>query len=857
MSDASPIRQTPTRYDETRHQDGSLRTEWGGLLQRIQGMSDAQLDLRLRSIDRQLRSNGLGYHPNNKRLGKTRTWQLDLIPVIYDADSWAQLSVGLDQRARLKQALYRDIYGPQRLLRKGVIPPSMLYAHDGYLRDMLDPSNPVDENIQLPLCTSDVIRSATGEWFVTSDAGQYPTGLGYALENRVVLSRVLRQEFSERRITRLVGYFRQLKRHISALGRGTERCVFLSYPSGHPNYFEFAWLSKYLGFPLVEPADLTVRDNVVSVRTTHGLQVVDVILRFMDERQIDPVIIGSQEQQGVPGLVEAARRGGVKIINPLGAGVVANPAWHAIMPELCEELLDEPLRLPSLPTYWLGWEDVYQRCLQRVDQLRFQFINDHNVWVDPSRLSPEAKSAFLDKMAKAPCDFVAREHIARSTAPSVQGGALEAQKIAVRTFQVIQGESFETLAGGLCLTQRLHSDTQATIGTKDVWVLSKRPVGQDSLFNDNSNTPSLSLLDDELPSRIAENFFWLGRNAERVESCLRLLRGIFQGMLDEESALESGHANAGVQALLRALTISTSSQSGFIGRGAKRRIAQPDRDLKAILQDVTRMGSLASMLIQWQYSASAANDRLSGEQLRVFDRIDSLQTSLQSLELSDQFCSNSDELNEVIHCIDAFLLATSAFAGLSHENITHTDLWGFLMLGRSLERAHQIIIKVGAVNMSDSENDLVLEYSLRLFDSVMTYRARYSSTLDSQRVLSLLLMDVLNPRSLAYQFVRIEKLVDTLPGRKTDTSVDVLKRLAFTGSSRVRLAEMESLLNAGNNSRQSLPKFLKVLEELPTKMTNAITKQYFTHTESRYDFGQPAPLSNSLSVVSEETGGLQ
>ncbi len=856
MSDASPVRTSPTRYDETRHQDGSLRSEWGGLLQRIEGMSDAQLDLRLRGIDRQLRSNGLGYHPNNKRLGTTRTWQLDLLPVIYDADSWAQLSTGLDQRARLKQALYRDIYGPQRLLSEGVIPPSMLYAHDGYLRDMLDPSNPVDEHVALPLCTSDVIRSATGEWFVSSDAGQYPTGLGYALENRVVLSRVLRQEFAERRITRLVGYFRQVKRYIHALGRGTERCVFLSYPSEHPNYFEFAWLSKYLGYPLVEPADLTVRDNVVSVRTTHGLQVVDVILRFMDERQIDPVIIGSQEQQGVPGLVEAARRGGVKIINPLGAGVVGNPAWHSIMPKLCEELLNERLLLPSVPTYWLGWEDVYQQSMQRVDQLRFQSINDHNVWVNPSRLSAEDKAAFLDRVAKAPSDFVAREEVARSTAPSVQGSGLESQKIAIRTFQVTQGERFETMAGGLCLSQHVHADGQAGIGTKDVWVLSKKPVGQDSLFNDSIQSPASSLSDDELPSRIAENFFWLGRNAERVESCLRLLRGIFQGMLDEESALESGHANAGVQALLRALTISTSSQPGFIGRGAKRRIAQPDRELKAMLQDVNRMGSLASLLNQWQYSASAANDRLSGEQLRVFDRIDTLQMSLQSLELSNQFCSDSDELNEVIHYIDALMLATSAFAGLSHENITHTDVWGFLMLGRSLERAHQIIVTVGAVNLSDQENDLVLEYSLRLFDSVMTYRARYSSTLDSQRVLSLLLMDELNPRSLAYQFVRIENLVDTLPGRKSDSSADTLKRLAFAGSSRVRLADIEPLLNAGNNSRQSLPKFLKVLEELPIRMTNAITKQYFTHTESRYDFGQPSLLS-ALTVVSDETGGLQ
>ncbi|OED36400.1 hypothetical protein AB833_27695 [Chromatiales bacterium (ex Bugula neritina AB1)] len=848
-------------YDETLHPDGSMLPGWQSLLTHIKELSTDQIERRERDIVRQMRANGLAYHPETGNADSGRPWTLDLIPMLFEKAAWDALSKGLNQRARLKQALYQDIYGEQQLLKDGTIPPSMLYSHHGYLRDLVNPDASEPVSSRLPMYSCDVSRSPSGEWLVVDDICQYPAGIGYALENRIVLARVLPRRFKEYRVRRIVTYFRQLQRYIQGNSTAPARCVLLSYPPSHPHYFEFAWLAKYLGYPLVEPADLTVRDNRVFIKTITGLQLVEVIVRLINDAEIDPLVIGSTSSQGVPGIVEAARRGGVRILNPMGAGVLDNPAFNSILPQICEQLLDEPLLLQSPPTYWLGEQTQYRHVLSRIDQLLFRHVDSLGQLLDPLLLSETEKSRLIDKINLTPAAYVAQERVDRSVAPSLHHAEFVQKQITIRTFQVATETGYEPMPGGLCLLDTISGGSRPVMeglaGSKDVWVLSNEPVQEDTLLDAYVDPANYGPHDDELPSRIAESVFWLGRNSERVESALRLLRNILQHLLDDDRPVQATLESPAMQCLLRSVTAVTGTLPGFLGRGGKKRLTQPDRELISLLQDSTRIGSLANSLQQWQLSASAVSDRLSADQLRVFTRLSDLQSALAVLELPADLSADNGALSQTIEVLDELQLLTSASTGLGHENVTHSESWQFMMLGKRIERAHQISVTVNTVMSVDRSNQRVLETLLRLFDSVMTYRSRYRSGLDNRRVLQLLLLDEINPRSLAYQFKHICELIDALPGRRVSGSIDPISRLAVAGLSRVRLAEPQALLDEDRDARQNLHKFLKVLQQLPASMADAITAQYFTHSEKAQNLGsfRVPPTGLLKAINSSERSG--
>ena len=804
-----------------------------------------------------MRANGLAYDPENLLADSGRPWELDLVPMLFEQASWDDLTNGLNQRARLKQALYRDIYGKQTLLKNGIIPPSMLYSHRGYLRDLVD-ADALQPNTQaLPMYSCDVSRTPSGSWVVVDDICQYPAGIGYALENRVVLSRVLHGNFKEYRVRRIASYFRQLQKQIQRSDSVASRCVILSYPPSHPHYFEFAWLAKYLGYPLVETADLTVRDDHVFIKTITGLQMVDVIVRLIDDDEIDPLILGNRSNHGVPGIVEVARRGGVRILNPMGAGVLDNPAFNTVLDDICNSLLGEPLMLQSPPTYWLGDNDQLQHVMSNIDQLLFRQVDSLSELNDPLLMTDLEKQQLIDQINLTPSLYVAQERIDRSVAPGLLNAEFVQKQITIRTFHIAceqtSDDNYESMPGGLCLLDNISGGSRPPIesltGCKDVWILSNQEVIEDTLLNAHIDATYFEPHEGALPSRVAENVFWLGRNSERVECTLRLLRNILQQLLDEDRSLDQSLASLSMQCLLRSLTIATGTTPGFTGKGGDKKLAQPGGELISLLQEMRRFGTLANSLQLWQNSASSVSDRLSSDQLRIFTRLSDLQAALSQLELNEDICTDNNALSNTIQLLDDLLITTVAGIGLEHENVTHTDVWLFAMLGRRIERAHQISATVNTVMSCERNDQRVLESLLRLFDSVMTYRSRYRSGLDNRLVLQLLLLDEVNPRSLAYQFKCIQELLEQIPGRRrTSGNLDPMNRLAVAGLSRVRLADPRDLLTEDTGARQNLNRFLEELQRLPASMADAITAQYFTHTEKRQDVGN---FNTSLEEIAE------
>ena len=867
---SQPLPRTPSRrHDETLAADGSPLAGWRHVLARVEAMPLPLRQTRQREIDRLLRLNGAAYNPfGEAEEEESRPWQLDLVPMVIENADWQTLRTGLLQRARLKQALLADIYGEQSLLASGIVPPAMVYAHRGYLRD----ARHLPGSERLPLASVDVSRSPSGQWYAVDDICQYPAGAGYALENRLVLSRVLPQLFRDCRVRRVAGYFRTLQqRVVDAMDRDA-RCVLLGYDASHRHYFEFAWLAKYLGYTLVELGDLTVRDERVYLRTVAGLQRVDVILRFVDDTDADPLAVDNRRGRGVPGLLQAVRAGAVEIINPLGSGVLDNPALNACLPAVCRHLFGEELLLRGAPTYWLGEERALAHVRSRFDELLFRDIDSHGRLLDPRLMSGDARATLERDIARVPSRFVAQERIDRSIAPGFDGVERVHHQVTVRTFLIEGGEGFELMSGGLCLLDNAREGRRPSFeslaGSKDVWVLSDRPVVPETLLRTDQAASDYAMIEGELPSRVAENLFWLGRNAERAEMTLRVLRAACRALQVDDSPLDSaGDAVAGgadhdadygapvtpaLAALLRTVTTVTASWPGFVGKGGRRRRLDPDRELLSLLRDPLRQGSLGDALARLRHSAASARDRMSPEMLRVLQELEERESRLRggpatrasdartgrARERARHLRNDPDELIRTIDGLDELVTGMSAFAGLAHENFTHGEGWHFMMLGRRIERAHKSAAIV-RVMLAQRDDEQALELLLSLLDSIMTYRSRYRTRLDAALVLQLVALDESNPRAIAFQFVEIERLMQRLPGRRAGAAPDALGRNAWAGLSRVRLADARSLLGAGATNRQSLGKFLEILERLPEETATLLTAHYFSHVEIAHRLDTP------------------
>lgn len=842
MPSALTSHQTERQHDETLASDGTPLPNWASVTDALKTLSPAQITKRQTDIARQLRANGIAYSPLSDAEESPRPWNLDLAPFIIEPADWANLQTALRQRAQLKQLILNDIYGNQELLKSRLIPPAMIFSHRGYLRDAVN----IDESTNLPFFATDVSRSPSGQWYVVDDICQYPAGIGYALENRLVLSRTLPRLFRNSRVLRIANYFKHLQRLISQLSDADGRCVMLAPGPDHPHYYEFAYLSKYLGYTLVQAGDLTIRDNRAFLKTVSGLQRVSVILRFLDDSQLDPLAIGQSGARGITGLFQAVRAGGVKVINPLGAGVLDNPALNTCMPALCKELLGESLLLRGAPTYWLGNDSEREHVMGHMNSVLFRHIDSQGQLLDTRLMDDAALAALKHNIASKPQCYVAQERVDRSIAPGFNGSDRVLRQVTIRLFTVSSQNSYSTMPGGLCLLDTLEGGRRpafdSLIGSKDTWVIADAPVKPSTLLPSNPVDTDYAVLDGELPSRVAENLFWMGRNAERCENCARLLRAVFTALQNQEIHPAEGETiNPMLSALLRATSQATGTLPGFAGRGGNKRLRAPQKELLSLLHDAKRFGTLPSALNQLQKSASAVRDRVSDELLQVLNKLDDTRIQLVGNITPSLFEEESDVLEKITGQLDDTLMYLSAFAGLAHENFTHGDGWRFMMLGRRLERVSHTARIINTMLSHDKEDTLLLESLLKLFDSTMTYRSRYRSQIDVRLVLQLLLLDEYNPRSLAFHLNEIDQTLSMLPGRRQVSHSDPLSRLAISGLSRVRLADTHSLLEAKRDSRQNLPKFLGVLAELPDSMAELLTATYFTHVDTAQQLSEILP----------------
>ena len=484
------------------------------------------------------------------------------------------------------------------------------------------------------------------------------------------------------------------------------------------------------------------------------------------------------------------------------------------------------------------------------DDLLFRDVDSQGQLFDPRFMSDLQLKELHKNINLTPHSYVAQERLDRSIVPAYNNTGQVLQQITIRCFLARNQDQYSTMTGGLTLldtqTNGSRKPFDALQGTKDTWVIADASVKQVSLLGGNNPQSHFAVLDGELPSRVAENLFWMGRNAERCEISVRLLRSVFQTLEEENfnnDTLAPSTVSVVLSAILRATTQATGTFPGFVGKGGAKRLQEPQNELLSLMHEPGRAGSLPHVLNALQHSASSARDRVSDELLRVFNQLEDVRTELVINPTSLSMFDDIDTLRKNNEMLNNTLMLLSTFAGLAHENFTHGDGWRFMMLGRRLERVQHTCAVLDVMTLQENDDVLLLETLLKLFDSVMTYRSRYRSQIDTSHVLRLLLLDEFNPRSLAFQLKQVHHTIELLPGRRSLSQADELSRLSISSLSRVQLAQPEQLLSATKDSRQTLTRLLNVLHEMPVQMANILTANYFSHVQTGQQLADLSPIA--------------
>jgi uncharacterized circularly permuted ATP-grasp superfamily protein/uncharacterized alpha-E superfamily protein len=684
----------------------------------------------------------------------------------------------------------------------------------------------------LHLYACDLARAPDGDYWVLADRTQAPSGAGYALENRIVVSRLLPQLFRDCKVERLAPFFSALRESLAALaprGREQPRVVLLTPGSYNETYFEHAYLARYLGYSLVEGADLTVRDQTVYLKTLGGLERVDVILRRMDDGFCDPLSLRSDSSLGIGGLVRAARRGNVTIANALGSGLVESPALLAFLPKLAERLLGEPLALPSVATWWCGEEPALRYVIDHLPELVIKpafFGPSAPEPVFGGALSVEERAELARRIQARPSAFVGQEQVALSTAPVWAGESVQPRHALLRAFAARAGDGYVALPGGLTRVSSSRNSLVVSMqrggGSKDTWVQSSGLPSSLSLLKPAGGKIEIVRTGADLPSRVADNLFWLGRYAERAEGTARLLRSVIMRLTDDALGTRSPE----LAVLLRALEVTTEVEAGTLsgGTGANRLdrrlfellVASDNRTLRATIEATYRAGSMA-------------RDRLSADTWRTLTR---LYDQVLEFELRQRL-----ELQDALESLNRMVLQFSAFSGLVMENMTHGPGWRFADIGRRIERAFHVARLVRST-LVEADQPATFEGILEVADSTITYRSRYRGLLAFEPVLDLVLTDETNPRSVAYQLSAINEHLTRLPGPEYGAGLSVVARTALRALTSVRLADFTTLGRVTpEGKREKLDELMASLETDLPLFADQLTLSYLAHAEPSVSLG--------------------
>ena len=814
------------RFDELRDEEGLVRPHWRAFARTLSQLPPEEFERRQASARATVQDNGVTYNVYDDKAGQQRPWELDIVPFILSANDWKAIEAAVIQRATLADLLLRDLYGPQRLIRENILPPHLVTGHPQFLRPLCG-TRPVHD-VHVHLYSADLARGPDGSWKVMASRADAPGGLGYALENRLVVSQTFPESFGDMRVARLASFFNAYKESILALGQSRrDRAVLLTPGPYNEAYFEHVYLAHYLGLTLVQGDDLAVRDGEVFLKTLTGLERVSAIFRRVDSDFCDPLEFRGDSALGVPGLVEAVRTGGVVLANALGGGVIESPAMDAYLPAVSLALLGEELKIPDIATIWCGTEWGRKEAMSRLKtsilrdafDARPLFSRNSSARLGMD-LAGEERERMLAKLQRRGETMVVQEVSPLGMAPVFEDGKFAARPVSLRVFAAWTPSGWVVMPGGL--TRVAADDTvralsmQSGASSKDAWVLSSAPVDNFSLLANGGKSLDVKRLGESAPSRAMDNLFWLGRYAERTESFVRILRAVAGRAADEPAtALE----------VARKLLIpfSQASDAPIDEIADEHELAD---ELQRLIYDPKISRGLQRLLARVEQTAWSVRDRLSLDTWRTIHALTTLEHPPED--------GASFSAPDVRFYLDALVRRTAALSGLAAENMTRGPNWLFTDMGRRVERAQHLawLVRqtVGTTEARETEHIRIL---LEIADSAMTYRSRYLNVFQLVPFVDLLLLDEHNPRSCAFQMNTIESHLHELPRITMAQRSDVARTLAREMRGALVNANPARLSFCESGKRPGLIELTDTIFNDAILLSDAIADAYFQHSSRR------------------------
>ncbi len=751
--------------DEFIGPDGARRAHWEKLLLALAALEPGEIAQRFGAADRRIRNRGMSYRVQGET--SERVWPLSRMPLVIPESEWRVIAHGVTQRAELLERVLADVYGDGRLVAEGLLPAAALTGSADYiaaLRGVVPPGKP-----WLRLYAADIGRGPDGRWWVLGDRAQAPSGSGYALENRLVISQAFSSLYSQMNVERLAPFFRELRAGLKAAGERTEPRIGILTPGPlSATYFEQAYLARYLGFLLVEGDDLVTRDGRVFVRTIAGLKLCDVLWRQVDAEWCDPLELNAASRIGVPGLIDAIRASGVAVDNMPGAGLLESRALLAFLPALARRVIGEDLAMPNIATWWCGQPSERARVLAGLDSVTIAPAFGDSApglhgasGVLGAELSARERDELRAAIEARGVDYVGQDIMRLSTTPRWEQDRLVPRPFVLRVYVAATPDGWRVMPGGFCRISDRPDARAVSMGegveSADVWVLADRPVEATSLLPPPEQVRIVRMLGN-LPSRAADNLFWFGRYLEREEATLRLIRCLCAHAVDPDTPMNGSHVSI---ERLKSLLVAWGAIPGGLG-GASAAIGE------AALRGEHQYGSALSIARAARYAASVIRERLTQQTWQLIGRLETVILEAPARPLAE---------SEIIDCVDEALGAIAALAGLFDENFNRGAGWIFYELGRRIERGINTCRLVRQF-AGDDATEYTLDVLLDLIDSQITYRSRTLIGVALAPVRDMALLDPFNPRSVAFQVNLIDDHIGALPALRQDGVPEEPKRLA-------------------------------------------------------------------------------
>ena len=806
-------------FDELRDENGNMRSVWQSFFHDMGATGLQALNDCTETVNQLIEQNGITYNVYAD-MQLSRPWSLNAMPMLIGSKEWSHISRGLAQRAQLLNAILQDVYGERSLLKGNYLPSALVLGNPGYLHAMcgVKPLN----GTYLHAVAFDIARGPDGKWWVVGQRTQSPSGLGYILENRLISSRLFPDTYRNMQVQHIGASYRRLLDSLeaaaSAIAQGVPRFALLTPGPFNETYFEHAYLARYLGIPLVQGADLTVRDEKLYLKTLQGLQRIHGLIRRLDDDFCDPVELRADSALGIPGLLQAVRAGQVVMANALGTSFLESPAIQGFLPAISEHLLGSPLEMPSLHSWWCGEPAAWQNISPMLNTLVIKptFVPRAAAQhFDPaigSLLNAEQLENWRQRINAQPSIYTTQAYLPFSQVPTWSNGEMVPRTAMLRFYAIAGADgTWQVMPGGMTRVATLdpHLVSMRSGGsTLDTWVISKDHVNTYSMLPNRSARPRWQAENELVSSRSAESLFWMGRYTERLENTIRVAREslvlLSTNQQDTQPALGEAMSDlAAVMGLVPFQTPSIASSPLVFGEAMASQIYT--RGAYGLFDTVDAL----------ENAIRTVRDRLPPEHVEIPARIkNKLMQRSNTLQTNDVL--NLRRSVGVIQMLDDVEIYLAALVGYQSDRMTRDLGWHVLMIGRYVERLSTMsnILKT-FYHYEAVQTTRGFDALLVLFDSVITFRSRYQRQQENVALLDLLIVDKTNPRAINCIVEQLNNELIHLP-------------------SHTQIPDKLNLIPTSATDDLSLLAYATSMQQISNQISEQITRRFFVHAEERF-----------------------